>query len=246
MFAYRYHQHLYLETFNQEQRYSKLVPKPFSCVMADHRQELGPLSLAKAFEYLLGSLAIVMRDRRIDDVYFILTWCLWQSIPTITWAAVGRIQAVNIKCSTVSHADVFWMIAAIIEKLWHTLQKTDFSLHNSLGHCWMRAIEPAGRVCDAGIHLRTRLCHLCSSPSTKSIPTRQLGIGEVTKASVCIRHRPVWLVEKCVVGTFYKRFQIVRFDFMAVNSFLNNIYAESGAFKNPSTLCYHNCARARG
>ena len=135
---------------------------------------------------------------------FILTWCLWQSITTITWVVVGRIKAVNIKCSTVSYADVFRMIAAVIEKLWHTLRKTDFSLHNSLGHCWMRVIKPAGRVCAAGIHLRTCLCHLCSSPSTKSIPTRQLGIGEVTKASVCIRHCSVWLVEKCVFGAFCK------------------------------------------
>ena len=136
---------------------------------------------------------------------FVLTWCLWQSIATITWVVVWRIKAINIKCSTVSHADVFGLIAAISEKLWLTLQKTDFSLHNSLGHCWMRAIEPAGRVCAAGIHLRTRLCHLCSSPSTKSIPTRQLGIGGATKASVYIRHCSVWLVEKCVVWTFCKR-----------------------------------------
>ena len=135
----------------------------------------------------------------------ILTWCLWQSITTITWIVVGRIKAVNIKCSTVSHADVFWMIAAIIEKLWHTLRKTDFSLHNSLRHCWMHTIEPAGWVCAAGIHLWTRLCHLCSSSSTKSIPTRQLGIGEVTKASVCIRHCSVRFFEKYVVGAFYKR-----------------------------------------
>ena len=46
------------------------------------------------------------------------------------------------------------MIAAVIEKLWRTLRKTDFSLHNSFGHCWMRATEPAGQVCAAGIHLR--------------------------------------------------------------------------------------------
>ena len=161
------------------------------------------------------------KDRRRFQL--VLTWCLWQSITTITWVVVGRIKAVNIKCSTVSHADVFWMIAAIIEKLWHTLRKTDFSFHNSLGHCWMSAIEPAGRVCAAGIHLWTRLCHLCSSPSTKSIPTRQFGIGEVTKASACIRHCSVRLVEKYVVGTFYKKFEILQLDFMPVYSFLNNV-----------------------
>ena len=115
------------------------------------------------------------------------------------------------------------MIAAVIEKLGHTLQKTDFSLHSSLGHCWMRAIEPAGRVCAAGIHLRTWLCYLCSSRSTKSIPTRQLGIAEVTKASSCTRHCSVWLVEKCVVGTFYRRFKKVYLDLIAVDSFLNTI-----------------------
>ena len=136
---------------------------------------------------------------------FVLTWCLWQSIATITWVAVWRIKAINIKCSTVSHADVFSLIAAISEKMWHTLQKTDFSLHNSLGHCWMHAIEPARRVCAAWIRLWRRLCHLCSSPSTKSIPTRQFGIAEVSKPDVYIRHCSVWLVEKCVVEAFYKR-----------------------------------------
>ena len=188
-------------------------------VLAGHRQELGHLPLAKARDLVLISIVNARQKDRCRQK-FIFTWRLWQSITTITWAAVGRMEAVNIKCSAVSHADVFWMVATIFEKLWQNLRKTDFSFHNSLGHCWMSATEPAGRVCAAGIHRRTYLCHLCSSPSTKSIPTRQLGIGEVTNESGCVRHCSVRVVEKCVVGTFYKRFQTVYLDFMAVYSFL--------------------------
>ena len=66
VFAYRCHIKMYiLET--SKKRSSELVPKPFLCWLTINKN-YAPLSLVKAFDFLLISIVNAMRDKTKDDI----------------------------------------------------------------------------------------------------------------------------------------------------------------------------------
>ena len=107
---------------------------------------------------------------------------------------------VNVEASTVTNSDVSpkRTTAAVIPE-------THSSLHSPLVYCRVTSIEPTRVPCATTIHINTRICHLISSCSPKSVPVgrQQMIIMMIIRFIICFRS--AGLVKNFVIVTFYER-----------------------------------------
>ena len=86
----------------------------------------------------------------------------------------------------------------------YVIAETHSSLNSPLVYCRVTSIEPTLVICATTIVINTRLCHLISSCSTKSVPVgRQRIITLKIRFIICFRS--AGLVKNFVVVTFYER-----------------------------------------
>ena len=84
------------------------------------------------------------------------------------------------------------------------MPETHSSLNSPLVYCRVTSIEPTWEIRATAIPINTRLCHLISSCSTKSVPVgRQHMITLKIRFIICFRS--AGLVKNFVVVTFYER-----------------------------------------
>ena len=106
---------------------------------------------------------------------------------------------INVEASTVTDSDVSpkRTTAAVIPEA-HS------SLNSPLVYCRVTSIEPTWVIRATTIPINTRLCHLISSCSTKSVPVgRQHTITMMIRFIICFRS--AGLVKNFVIVTFYER-----------------------------------------
>ena len=106
---------------------------------------------------------------------------------------------VNVEASTVTNSDVSPKRTTAAVK-----PETHSSLNSSVVYCRVTSIEPTRVPCATTIHINTRLCHLISSCSTKSVPVgRQHTITMMIRFIICFRS--AGLVKNFVIVTFCER-----------------------------------------
>ena len=130
---------------------------------------------------------------------------------------------VNVEASTVTNSDVSPKRTTAAVK-----PETHSSLHSPLVYCRVTSIEPTRLPCATTIHINTRICHLISSCSPKSVPAGRQQMIRMMIIRFIICFRSAGLVKNFVIVTFYERKE-------------NSVYCNLSNFVYLFSFSYYYC-----